>query len=982
MSSRVFLSLCFMFFFFSLSAEVFNYKSELESGKLRYICSGGFENGTVSIVKDDFYKTPGVLKISNENVKNVPFSGANFMIPKDLINSLKGKPIIFRFLVKHVKGSAVLCYRMRTFKSGKDKYEFILASPEIPFKGESGKWLPMEIKCRFPDSPEIDVVDFHGGIRPSTDTTEYLIDEPVIELLDEKGNLKFDSPLMCYSQANTKTAITKDGKPCATIVIDKKPSKCVEYAVKELNDHIEMCTGTRLPVSSDISQLTGPQIHIGKTSLTERYCVSPDYLPDDSWIIRSIDGNIIISGGDNKCDISPLSKDLVPFGTLYGTYEFLERFLGVRWYWPGKIGTVAPQLKNLELDAININGAPSYQTRFAWYSVHADPEISSNESMIWWRRMRWGGIGGSPIGMHAFNSWPDRFGKTNPEYFAVQTDGKPMVKGGHGVGGGHVCMSNPDVLKQIVADKVAEFNKYPWKKYSPVMPGDSNDLYYCRCSLCQEKVDTTKPQKTGKYSNAVWSFVNKAAAEVYKESPGRFITCCAYGGYYNVPDFQLLPNVAVTLCLGGGLPNNIYNIESKKKYYADPIDAWQKTGASLYIWDYWDTPRRHKGTYGAPTIFPKAIKEYFLLDHGKVKGHAIELCEIANDGAILNKWADWIYDSLNVYVGMRLLWDINGDTEKIINDFYLEFYGPDAAPWIKRFYDEMEAAYENPDTKGGPEFQWYWETVWLKTYPPEFVNRVMSYLKKAVELTEGKEPFNARARKTLEGFMPFHRISMKFSGVKADDAKSINVPETDKAPEIDGKCDDECWKTAPETSKFTDSFIMYDLKSSTTVKVAEDKDFMYFFITAFFPEGAPIKTDIPKGSRDRFSWNDESSEIFLVQGKKKYQFIISPGDSLLDLFQPDISSELKLSEAIKWNCDNIKYATAVTGNRWTAELAIPFKSLDLERPTVKNPWTVNFTRNYFYPAKDKNIWQCELSCWSPTFGSFHNIEKFGKLYIK
>ncbi|OGV32229.1 MAG: hypothetical protein A2020_14525 [Lentisphaerae bacterium GWF2_45_14] len=983
MVAKIFLSLCSVILSISAYAESFNYKSELESGKLKYIQSSGFKNGSVNIVKDDYVKTPGVLRISSENLKGTSFTGANFMIPKETINSLKGKPIVFKFLVKHVKGSSVLNYRMRAFKGGKDKYEFILASPEVPFKGEIGKWLPMEIKCRFPDDPQIDIVDFHGGIRLTTDTTEYLIDEPVIEELEETGDLKFESPLMCYPPDKTsqKMEIVKDGKPFAAIVTENTPSACVKYAVKELNEHIELCTGTKLPVINDSDDFNGPRIHIGKTALTERYCVSPDYLPDDSWLIRSVDGNIIISGGDNKSNLSPLSKDLVPFGTLYGVYEFLERFLEVRWYWPGKIGTVAPQMKDFAIEGINISGRPSYSVRFAWYSVHGDSEISKEDSMIWWRRMRWGGLGGSPIGMHSFNSWPERFGNTNPEYFAVQTDGKAMVKGGPGVGGGHVCMSNPDVLKQIIADKLAEFDKYPWKKYSPVMPGDSNDLYYCRCQLCQSKLDITKPQKSGKCSNATWGFVNKVASEIYKSHPDRFISCCAYGDYLDVPDCPLLSNVAVTLCLGRALPNNIYNIDSKKKYYADIIAAWTKSGASLYIWDYWDTPRRHKGTYGAPSIFPRAIKEYLLLDCGRVKGHAIELCEIASDGTILNKWADWIYDSLNVYVGMRLLWDMDSDPETILNEFYLEFYGPEAAPLIKKFYDEMEAAYENPDTKGGPEFQWYWETIWLKTYPPEFVNRVMGYLRKAVEVTEDKEPFNARARKTLEGFLPFHKISMKFSGVKADEKKSIAVPKTDNAPEINGKDDDECWKTAPETSRFVDSFIMYDLKSVTTVKVSSDKDFIYFFIKALFPEGAKLKTEVPAGSRDRFSWSDESCEIFLVQGQKKYQFIISPSNSMLDIFHPDIAVDLKLSEAIKWNCEGVKYETAVNNDFWTAELAIPFKSLGLERPSEENPWKVNFTRNYFYRGKDKDTWQGELSCWNPTFGSFHNVEKFGKLYI-
>jgi hypothetical protein len=199
---------------------------------------------------------------------------------------------------------------------------------------------------------------------------------------------------------------------------------------------------------------------------------------------------------------------------------------------------------------------------------------------------------------------------------------------------------------------------------------------------------------------------------------------------------------------------------------------------------------------------------------------------------------------------------------------------------------------------------------------------------------------------------------------------------------IDGSPDDESWKKAVKTSKFIDSFKMYDLKTETEAMVLCDKKCLYILFSAFFPEGSSLKTDLPDGSRDRFVWTDESCEVFLVQGHKKVQFLISPDNSFLDNYQMDYRKKFKLKETLKWNCEGVKYATKIADGKWTAELAIPLKSLGLELPTKENPWKVNFTRNFYYKkSKDAKKWQNELSCWSPTFGSFHNVERFGSLHF-
>ncbi|MFN6018726.1 MAG: hypothetical protein ACK49N_14270, partial [Verrucomicrobiota bacterium] len=43
-------------------------------------------------------------------------------------------------------------------------------------------------------------------------------------------------------------SLVKDGKPQATIVIAKEPSKTTLFAVQELNEHLELIAGAKLPV--------------------------------------------------------------------------------------------------------------------------------------------------------------------------------------------------------------------------------------------------------------------------------------------------------------------------------------------------------------------------------------------------------------------------------------------------------------------------------------------------------------------------------------------------------------------------------------------------------------------------------------------------------------------------------------------------------------------------------------------------------------
>ncbi len=56
---------------------------------------------------------------------------------------------------------------------------------------------------------------------------------------------------------------------------------------------------------------------------------------------------------------------------------------------------------------------------------------------------------------------------------------------------------------------------------------------------------------------------------------------------------------------------------------------------------------------------------------------------------------------------------------------------------------------------------------------------------------------------------------------------------------------------------------------------------------------------------------------------------------------------------------------------WTLELAIPFGELGFGAPTRGQTWRANLCRSFGQ--------QSQLSCWAPTWGSFHNRPFLGRL---
>ncbi|MDD5597241.1 MAG: sugar-binding protein [Victivallaceae bacterium] len=142
-------------------------------------------------------------------------------------------------------------------------------------------------------------------------------------------------------------------------------------------------------------------------------------------------------------------------------------------------------------------------------------------------------------------------------------------------------------------------------------------------------------------------------------------------------------------------------------------------------------------------------------------------------------------------------------------------------------------------------------------------------------------------------------------------------------PRIDGRLTDPCWGNA-EKIEFSD----------TVVKLIYDDKNLYIGFEC--KKNTPLKANL-KGHDIKF-WNDDNVEIFIDSNhdhKTYYQFAVTPQGARYDGFIMDK----------KWDGDWQSAVTAVR-QEWTAEIAIPWKTVGLDPLIPGTVLGINFNSNH------------------------------------
>ena len=180
---------------------------------------------------------------------------------------------------------------------------------------------------------------------------------------------------------------------------------------------------------------------------------------------------------------------------------------------------------------------------------------------------------------------------------------------------------------------------------------------------------------------------------------------------------------------------------------------------------------------------------------------------------------------------------------------------------------------------------------------------------------------------------------------------------------LDGKLTDKIWQKIPEME--LGGLSGGKVKYPTETKVWYNDKGIYIGAKCFSQNTKNNKCKVT--SRDGNIWNDPSLEIFIDTNLSRNFYLhlgVNQNGVQFDAFCNDMS----------WNGTwKAKTYTDQAGKYWSTEIFLPFGEMGINR-SGGDWWGLNICRNN--PAVG------ETSCWSPTYGTFHNATRFGQINIK
>ena len=787
--------------------------------------------------------------------------------------------------------------------------------------------------------------------------------------------------------------LIQDSKNKTEIVVPDKSDKVVVFAAGELQKFLEQSFKTSVPIVSAPSK-NKTSIILGNNSYSRQAGIAINKLPRDGFVIKSTGKNIFIAGKDNK-RINPERSlktgawgQLFERGTLFGVYDFLERFIGVRFYFPGKNGTIVPKHNSLKIASMDIVEMPDYQQRkISWYSgkwyegKNRDKLVHPGKNLNYYRLRMSTSLIPNCHGL-ARLGYLRRFGKTHPEYFAMMSNGKrhnnPALP--HP---GQLCYSS-NVREQIYKDAKAflsgesakeagiltERFGYCWdqsgfqKGYFNIMPQDS--FFKCNCAKCQKHF----PKGSQATSDFIWNFVREVALKLKKDKVPGYLTMMAYTPYRDLPNVELPDNILVMVAEHG--PWGIYNKQIQTKDNKEIRDWVKKMTRKTWLWNYANKFGKREMP-GIPQVTPNAIAKYYKSQKPYIFGAYME-----------SETDKYIFNALNYYVFGKVCWDNNTDVDALLDEYYKLMFGP-AAKVMKSIDERFEELWlrkiggRTVDTPLGPmaappsEYK-----IWEKIYSPDELKELTKKFDKAESLAAKYEEALQRVKfirnEFLDSIINAANAYSKSKNEIEDLTFTVKKVPAGKSIKIDGKLDDPAWAESKCIYLHPYKGNQKNLKTvQTRVYALRGKDKLYFAFKCSEPEIKAMLFSSRKHD-DKNIWKDSSIELFLnPSGDRKnyYQFIINPTGA-----HSDIKSEkMGMEQVLDWNWNsNISVKTTVAAKEWIAEIAIPLK--DLPGFNAKG-FPANFNRNRLL-SKGKGY--VNLYTWSPFLKhGFHDLQNFGNI---
>ncbi len=751
------------------------------------------------------------------------------------------------------------------------------------------------------------------------------------------------------------------------IILPEKASRSLRFAAEELQLYLKKTLNANT-ILTKVPSGKSTAFYLGISEWSKKAGIQDSTLCRDAFIMKRNGKNIYIVGRDGNTDATKNVDG--ERGTLFGVYDFLERFCGVRFYFYDERFIIAPSVETLSIPGIDIYDRPDFEYRRLqiFEGIHGEEKTFADKIP---NRHRWNNMlrlqTKDVPNCHglAVQNFIERFGKDHPEYFARLSNGKrhndPTMR--HP---GQICFSS-GIREEIYQDAKACLlgqpassrgivYKYKGMDWHPrhqkgylfnIMPQDG--MIACTCESCAPIFQQKTEQAA---SDFIWQFVADTANRLKKENVPGYLSMMTYHYYRHVPKVDIPDNVVVMFaCLGPWSMHTPLNEQNNKR-----MRAWNtKLKDKVYLWNYANKFASLRMP-GVPHSTPECIGKYYKSVSGDIYG------------AFMESETDYtVFNMLNYYVFSKVAWNKDTDVNAILEDFYNNMFGK-AAPHMKKFFKKLESNWVNKiagrsvETAEGPvnappsDFE-----LWNNIYSPSVLMGLRIDLTNAKRLVSKGSAEAANIEMIWKLFYaPIEEAANKYNarisavqglkfyiqdkpGNKISLLPFLRLQNTPAAKET-VKTEVQAWRTSEELCI---RFLCEEPEMTNLVAHKRKFD-------------------------DREIWMDNTVEVFLnPTGDRKtyYQILVNSEGASADQKTVKLGSDG--SNDFSWN-SGAKISVEKQASSWSVEIRIPLKNL----PGIKNEFPINFARSRILKSGTKHQIHYQ---WSPFARGYHDLENYGTI---
>lgn len=650
-----------------------------------------------------------------------------------------------------------------------------------------------------------------------------------------------------------------------------------------------------------------------------------------------------------------------PRGTLYGVYEILKEYAGMRWLVPGEDGEYCVHTgRTIALPVGKVKKKPYLKIR--------ETRTTADEGALWTVRNNMQSQG---LALHRFSDGkgrrtkdcdrleelcekgvgpcghiqsmllttdladknPPKDAKARAEaMFAKHPEWFPVVDGKRKVvwtaNSPNPCVSNKAYLDHA-AEVICRLIDRPHGRDAFMTLGNNDTTLWCQCEKCRA-LDAPGARGTkGEMSDRYWHMVNGIAKRVWNRFPDAKFCGWAYQNYWYPPvKTKIDPRLKVFISFNNQCwrhhcldPKCTVNAEMRKIY-----SLWAKTGLPLVI----NRDEISSSGPGSDFLPSESILWQNFRDYKEMGCSGSHFCVSGpyprfvdrekNKPPFYGANDEWYAMWQTCYLSARSGWDNTRDYAKDWEEANALYYGKTS--WegaMREFRRTLEKAFfETPGCMGwgsGAPLGRCLDQAGMEL-------KLKGLLEKAVAIAKTDSDPRALRHVEMEKSI-FERTWLKARQVYLDNFKELNVYRRKDKITVDGDLDEADWKDADVLSNFKASpwskVGTPDIQQ-TFVRVTYDPDFLYLAVEAMEPEIAKMKAGKTVDRQHGYKQLGNHLELFYSfpdMAEGCYQLMVNSEGQMYDLKRASVA------DSDSSFLTNAKWAVKMGADRWTLEIAIP-----------------------------------------------------------